>query len=61
MEKKYLVQLSASERAQLTGLIRKGKAAAYRRTHAQILLQVDEGKALIQARTSVLQSAGSSR
>ena len=44
MKKKYLVRLSASERAQLTGLIRKGKAAAYRRTHAQILLQVDEGQ-----------------
>ena len=42
MKKKYLVRLSASERGQLTGLIRKGKAAAYRRTHAQILLQVDE-------------------
>ena len=44
MKKKYLVRLSASERAQLTGLIRKGTAAAYRRTHAQILLQADEGQ-----------------
>ena len=44
MKKKSLVRLSASEREQLTGLIRKGKEAAYRRTHAQILLQVDEGQ-----------------
>ena len=44
MKKKYLVRLSARERAPLTGLIRKEKAAAYRRSHAQILLQVDEGQ-----------------
>ena len=39
MKKKYLAQLSARERAQLTGLIHKGKVTAYRRTHAQILLR----------------------
>ena len=44
MKKKYLVRLSAEERVQLSSLVRKGKAAAYRRTHAQILLLVDEGE-----------------
>lgn len=43
MKKKYWVHLSTAERQELTDLIRKGKAAAYRRTHAQILLLVDEG------------------
>jgi len=43
MKKKYTVKLSTSERQNLIDLVRKGKAAAYRRTHAQILLLVDEG------------------
>ena len=43
MKKKYLVRLSAEERQELEVLVRKGKAAAYRRTHAQILLWADEG------------------
>lgn len=43
MKKKYLVRLSETERQQLTDLVRKGKVAAYRRMHAQILLLVDEG------------------
>ena len=45
MKKKYIVRLSAEERQQLTELVRKGRAAAYRRTHAQILLWADEGDA----------------
>ncbi len=44
MKKKYIVRLSEEERQSLTGLVRKGKVAAYRRTHAQILLLTDEGK-----------------
>jgi transposase len=44
MKKKYLVRLSAKERQDLTDLVRKGKVAAYRRTHAQILLLADEGE-----------------
>ena len=44
MKKKYLVRLSAEERQNLTDLVRKGKVAAYRRTHAQILLLADEGE-----------------
>ena len=44
MKKKYLIRLSAEERQNLTDLVRKGKVAAYRRTHAQILLFTDEGE-----------------
>jgi transposase len=40
---KYVVRLSAEERLQLEEVLRKGKAAAQRRQHAQILLKVDEG------------------
>jgi transposase len=43
MKKKYIIRLTEAERQQLTGLVRKGKVAAYRRTHAQILLWADEG------------------
>jgi transposase len=43
MKKKYIIRLSVKERQGLEDLIRKGKAAAYRRTHAQILLWADEG------------------
>ena len=43
MKKKYIIRLSAEERQNLTDLVRKGKVAAYRRTHAQILLFTDEG------------------
>ena len=42
MKKKYIIRLSAQERQELTELVRKGKVAAYRRTHAQILLLADE-------------------
>ena len=45
MKKKYIVRLSAEERQQLTQLVRTGKVAAYRRTHAQVLLWADEGEA----------------
>ncbi len=40
MKKKYVVRLVEAERQ---ALVRKGKAAAYRRTHAQVLLWADEG------------------
>ena len=43
MKKKYIVRLSGEERQRLRDLVRKVKAAAYRRTHAQILLLADEG------------------
>jgi len=44
MKKKFIVRLSREERQALEELVYKGKAAAYRRTHAQILLCADEGK-----------------
>ena len=44
MKKKYIIQLLAEERQRLTDLVRKGKVAAYRRTHAQIRLFTDEGE-----------------
>lgn len=45
MKRCYLVKLSGAEREQLRELVDKGKAAAYRRRHAQILLKADEGDA----------------
>ncbi|MHB1037929.1 MAG: IS630-like element ISMth1 family transposase, partial [Pirellulales bacterium] len=40
---KYRVTLSAEERGDLENLVRKGKAAARKLTHARILLLADEG------------------
>ena len=41
MGKKYVVRLSEGEREELEGLTRKGKGAAYRIKHANILLKAD--------------------
>jgi transposase len=41
MNKKYIVRLSDEERCQLAELTRKGKATAYKRRHANILLKAD--------------------
>jgi transposase len=41
MNKKYIVRLEREERQQLEALVRKGKAAAYKIKHANILLTVD--------------------
>lgn len=43
-EKRYIVRLSEAEREQLTSLVRTGVAAAYRRTHAAVLLACDQGE-----------------
>ena len=43
MKKRYVVRLSAEERKQLQGLVNRGREAAFRRRHAQVLLLVDEG------------------
>lgn len=43
MKRKYIIRLTAKERQALEDLVQKGKTAAYRRTHAQILLWADEG------------------
>ena len=42
--KKYRVKLSAEEQEELKGLVSRGRAAAYRQTHARILLLVDEAQ-----------------
>ena len=44
MSKKYNVRLSLEERIELEELVRKGKAAAYKRLHAQILLKADDSE-----------------
>jgi len=41
MSKKYIVRLTDEERTELQDLVKKGKAAAYKRLHAQILLKAD--------------------
>lgn len=43
MEKKYVVELTAEERQQLEGMVKKGKALARKIQHAQILLKADQG------------------
>jgi transposase len=42
-KKVYVVELTTQERQQLTGLVRTGRAAAYKRRHAEILLKADTG------------------
>jgi len=42
--KRYKVTLSAEERAELTQMVNKGKAAARKLTHARIVLLADEGE-----------------
>ncbi len=41
MDKKYIVRLTDEEREQLSSLVRRGQAAAYKIRHANILLNVD--------------------
>lgn len=43
MNKKYVVTLESYERRQLRELIRAGRAAAYKRRHAEVLLKADAG------------------
>lgn len=43
MPKKYLVEMSAEERAYLEGIVGKGRVLARKRQQAQILLKADEG------------------
>ena len=45
MAKEYRVQLTPEEQEELKGLVSKGRAAAYRQTHARILLLSDENQA----------------
>ena len=41
LAKKYIVQLTKDERLYLESLIYKGKVAAHKRLHAEILLKAD--------------------
>ena len=42
MAKKYRIKLSEQERSYLNDIVKKGKAAAYKRRHAHMLLLADE-------------------
>jgi hypothetical protein len=44
MNKKYLVTLTGEERQSLHELTTAGKAAAFRQTHARILLEADRAE-----------------
>jgi len=44
MAKKYIVRLSDSERRELRDIVKTGKAAAYKRLNAQMLLKANVGK-----------------
>lgn len=44
MKKRFVVKLTSDERDRLDGLIKRGREAAYRRRHAEVLLLVDEGE-----------------
>jgi len=41
LTKKYIVRLTEEERTDLESLIHKGKVAAHKRLHAEILLKAD--------------------
>jgi len=41
LQKKYIVRLAAEERIELEAMVKKGKAAAYKIKHANILLAAD--------------------
>jgi hypothetical protein len=41
VKKKYLVRLTEAERSSLESLIHKGKEAAHKRLHAEIVLKAD--------------------
>ena len=45
MVKKYRVQLAEEEQGELKAMVSKGRAAAYKQTHARILLLSDENQA----------------
>ena len=44
MKKLYVVRLTEEERVRLHDLVHKGRVAAYRRRHAQLLLLSDQGE-----------------
>ena len=42
--KRYRIKLSEEEQQELKGLVSRGRAEAYRQTHARILLLSDESQ-----------------
>lgn len=44
MKKRFVVKLTLDERSCLESMIKRGREAAYRRRHAEVLLLVDEGE-----------------
>ncbi|HSW35757.1 MAG TPA: hypothetical protein VLH18_04045 [Candidatus Limnocylindrales bacterium] len=40
--KKWIVELTREERAELLNIVKKGKSAAYKTKHANILLKADQ-------------------
>ena len=42
--KRYVVELAEEERSSLRALVEKGKVAAHKRRHAQVLLKADAGE-----------------
>ena len=45
MKKLYVIRLTSEERDRLQALVHTGRAAAYKRRNAQLLLWVDQGEA----------------
>ena len=44
MKKRYVVRLTSDKRTRLERLIKRGREAANRRRHAEVLLLIDQGK-----------------
>ena len=42
--RKYVLKLTADERVWLEAMVNKGKAAAWKRRHAQAMLKMDQGE-----------------
>ena len=42
--KKYRIRLTADEQQELKALVSRGRTAAYKQTHARILLMSDESR-----------------
>ena len=42
IKKSFVVRLTAAEGTRLEGLIKRGREAAYRRRHAEVLLMIDQ-------------------
>jgi len=42
--KRYVVELTSDERTKLKALVERGRVAAHKRRHAQVILKVDEGE-----------------